>query len=146
MKTLLFQSADSWAPLIIRLILGIVLFAHGAQKMLGWFGGYGFTGSMNFFTQTLSLPYLVALFIILLEFFGPMLLLAGAGTRLVALAIAGLFLGIILTNNINNGFFMNWFNNQKGEGYEFSLLAIAMSLSLVLSGAGKLALDNWMAR
>lgn len=139
---MLFTTTDTWGPVFIRIILGIVLFAHGAQKFLGWFGGYGFDGTMKFFTETQGLPYVLALFIILFEFFGPLLLVTGTGTRVTALITVGLFAGILLTVNINYGFFMNWFNNQKGEGFEFSLLAIAMAMSLVFSGGGKWSVDH----
>jgi len=123
-------------PLIIRVILGSVLFAHGAQKLLGWFNGYGFSGTMNFFTKTEGLPWIVGFAVILIEFFGPIALLLGIATRFTGLAIAAVMAGVIITN-FHTYFFMNWFGSQKEEGYEFFILMIGMSLSLVASGAGK---------
>lgn len=142
MKTLIFKTEDSIAPFILRIFLAIALFPHGAQKLAGWFGGYGFTGTMNFFTGTMGLPWIIALLVILLEFFGPLLLLLGLATRLVSLALSGLILGIVLTSHWEYGFFMNWFGNQKGEGIEYFILFIAGTLSLVFSGAGKWSVDN----
>jgi putative oxidoreductase len=144
--TNIFATTSKCSPAIIRVMLGIVLFPHGAQKLLGWFGGYGFEGSMGFFTQTVGLPYILGVLIILFEFFGPILLILGAATRVAGLITALLFTGIILTVHIHFGFFMNWFGNQKGEGIEFSLLAIAMALSLVVSGGGKWSVDGLLRK
>jgi putative oxidoreductase len=140
--THLTTTTDSWAPLVIRIVLGTVLFAHGAQKLLGWFGGYGFTGTMNYFTQTIGLPWILGAFIILFEFAGPILLVFGVGTRVLGLITAILFAGIIYTVNSQYGFFMNWFGNKKGEGFEYALFAIAMAVSLVISGGGKWSVDS----
>jgi putative oxidoreductase len=126
---------------ILRVVLGTVLFAHGAQKMLGWFGGYGFHGTMGFFTQ-MGTPAPVALLIICTEFFGGLGLIVGLLSRIAALGIAGLMIGAIFMVHLPNGFFMNWAGNQKGEGIEYHLLVLAMAAALLLHGAGAFSLDR----
>lgn len=128
--------------LILRLTIAFVLFPHGAQKLVGWFGGHGFKGTMGFLTGGAHLPYVVGLSVIFLEFFGPVLLLAGFGTRIVALGIIGLMIGIVLTSHKQNGFFMNWMGNQKGEGFEYHLLVIGLAIALLIEGAGRFSLDR----
>lgn len=137
----IFQTNGSFAATALRIMLGLVLFPHGAQKMLGWFGGYGFTGTMNFFTETVHLPWIIGFLVIVIEFAGSLMLIAGIATRFVALAVIADMIGIIVSSHLEHGFFINWFGNQKGEGYEYHLLAIGMALSLLIAGAGKLSLD-----
>jgi putative oxidoreductase len=127
-----------------RALLGAVMFPHGAQKLLGWFGGYGFEGTMGFFTQQLGLPAPLALLVILAESIGALLLIAGLGTRLAAFGISAVMLGAVVTTHASNGFFMNWFGNQPGEGFEFHLLALALAVPLVIAGGGRYALDSWV--
>ncbi|MDQ8052614.1 MAG: DoxX family protein [Pedobacter sp.] len=142
----IFNTNNSYAPLVLRILLALVLMPHGAQKLLGSFGGFGFDGSMDFFTQTMGLPWLVGLVIIILEFFGPIALLLGYLTRPVSLALTFLMLGIIFTSSIQHGFWMNWFGTQKGEGCEYFILYIAGTLSLLISGGGRLAIDRYFSR
>ncbi|WP_207434063.1 DoxX family protein [Sabulibacter ruber] len=142
MKKLFFETDASWSLSILRILLGVVVLAHGAQKLLGLFGGYGFTGTMTFFTDTMGLPWLVGFVIILLESVGAVALIAGIATRFIAFAYTLLALGIVFTTHIQNGFFMNWFGNMAGEGYEYFLLWIGMSLALFISGGGKYSLDR----
>jgi len=137
----IFQTNESNASTIIRIVLGVILFPHGAQKMLGWFGGYGFSGTMSFLTHTAGLPWIIAFFVIAIEFFGAIALLFGFATRIVAAGIISLFTGIIATSHFQNGFFMNWYGNLKGEGFEFHLLIIGMAIALLVSGAGKWSID-----
>jgi putative oxidoreductase len=127
-----------------RALLGAVMLPHGAQKVLGWFGGYGFEGTMTFFTDTMHLPAPVALLVILGESLGALLLIAGLGTRVAAFGISANMLGAVLTSHGSVGFFMNWFGNQPGEGYEYHLLALALSVPLVIAGGGRYALDSWV--
>lgn len=141
MKSLLFKSNDSLSPLLVRLFLAGVIFPHGAQKLLGWFGGYGFEGTMKYFTDTQGLPAPVGMLVIMIEFFGPLALVAGFAVRLVGFAIGAVMLGVIITT-FNDYFFMDWFGVQKSEGMEFFLLAIGMSSSLVFSGAGRFSIDS----
>ncbi|MBV6440443.1 MAG: DoxX family protein [Haliscomenobacteraceae bacterium CHB4] len=139
---ILFTSGNDWTGLILRLTLGLIIFPHGAQKLLGWFGGYGFTGTMNFFTGTVHLPWLIGLLVILIEFFGSLFLIAGLGSRLWAIAMIVLMLGIIFTSHVQNGFFINWSGTQAGEGFEYHLFAIGLSLALLFNGSGKFSLDG----
>ena len=137
----LFYTRQGIAPLATRLLLAVVIFPHGAQKLLGWFGGYGFSGSMQYFTETVGLPPLIGFLVILIEFFGPLFILAGFATRLWSLGIMAVMTGIIFTT-FNQYFFMNWYGNQPSEGYQFFLLAIGQSLSLMISGAGSISVDR----
>lgn len=141
MKKFLFATSSAWSPLFIRVMLGLVFFTHGSQKLMGWFGGYGFDASMNYFTVTRGLPWIVGFTIIIIEFFGALALMAGIATRIWSLAFVFLNIGIILTAHANY-FFMNWYGSQQGEGYEYFLLAIGMALSLVFSGGGQYSIDR----
>lgn len=141
----LFQTDDAWAGFILRVVLGLVMFPHGAQKLLGWYGGFGFGGTMGFFTETMHLPWLIAFLIIIGEFFGSLGLLAGLLTRFSAASIGVIMLGAIALVHLPNGFFMNWFGKQQGEGYEYHLLVIGISLALLVTGAGKWSTDRLIA-
>lgn len=136
------QTDRALSPALLRLTLAAVVFPHGAQKLLGWFGGYGFEGTMGFFTGTMGIPWLLALGVILIEFFAPLLLLLGAGTRLAALGIGTVLTTAMLMVHLQNGFFMNWFGAQKGEGIEYFLLAIGIAAALIVSGGGRWSLDR----
>ncbi len=142
---LLCKTNSSLAPLLARLTLGIVMFPHGAQKMLGWFGGYGFTGTMHFFTQQMHIPAPLAFLAIMAEFAGSIGLILGCLSRVAAFGIATNMVVAIFTVHIHNGFFMNWNGNQKGEGFEYHLLAIGLALIVVFYGAGKASLDALIA-
>jgi putative oxidoreductase len=138
----LLATDTSLAPVVLRATLALVMFPHGAQKALGWFGGYGWTGTMGFLTEQIGMPSPFAAGVILLEFLGPLMLLAGFGTRLVALGFVGIMLGAITTVHAQHGFFMNWNGSQQGEGFEFHLLVIGSALSLAFTGAGRWSADN----
>jgi putative oxidoreductase len=140
-----FQTDNSWTGLVLRLTLGLVMFPHGAQKLLGWYGGFGFSGTMGFFTETMHLPWIVGLLVIVGEFFGSLGLIAGLLTRFTAASFIVIMLGAITTSHLPNGFFMNWFGKQQGEGYEYHLLVIGIGLALLMTGAGKLSLDRLIA-
>jgi putative oxidoreductase len=144
LKRLMSTSGDL-SLTILRVVLGVVFFAHGAQKMLGWFGGYGFHGTMGFF-EHMGMPAPVALLVICTEFFGGLGLIVGLFTRIAALGIAVEMIGAIFMVHLPNGFFMNWFGNQKGEGFEYHLLAIAMGAALLLRGAGAFSLDHTLSK
>lgn len=137
----LFQSGDHKRGLIARLTLGIVILPHGLQLLFGFFGGYGFGGSMAYFTDTVGLPWIVGFLVILLQSLGALLLLAGAAARPLALATIFLFSGMIITAHLDYGFFMNWGGTQKGEGFEYHLLVIGLALLLLVDGAGKYSVD-----
>ncbi len=142
----LFATDDSLIPSIARLALGIVMFPHGAQKLLGWFGGYGFSATMQFFSQAMHLPAPVAALVIATEFFGSIALIVGFLARIAALGIAVEMIVAILTVHVANGFFMNWSGSQKGEGFEYHLLTIGLALVVILSGAGKASVDLLIAK
>ena len=144
MKTLiarLTSTDQNSSALIIRLVLGIVLFAHGAKSLLGWFGGAGFESTMYYLTNIMQLPVVIGLSVILLQFFGAILLLLGVLVRPLALAVAGMFAGMILTVHFDHGFFMNWFGNKSGEGYEYHILVLALCAALLIQGAGRISVD-----
>lgn len=138
----LTRTEGSVAPAILRLTLSAVVFPHGAQKLLGWFGGYGFTGTMDFLTGTMGIPWLLAFAVIMIEFFGSLLLVVGAGTRLAALGIGTVMTTAMFMVHVKNGFFMNWFGKQQGEGIEYFLLVLGLALALVVSGGGRWSVDR----
>jgi putative oxidoreductase len=138
----LFATDDNTATAILRVVLGFVFFVHGAQKMLGWFGGFGFSGTMGFFTGTMHIPAPFALLTIAAEFFGGLGLVLGFLTRIAAFGIAANMVVAIATVHSAFGFFMNWNGTQKGEGFEYHLLVLAMTLFLMLRGAGAFSLDR----
>ncbi len=145
MRTLL-ATEESWSLLVIRLMLGIVFFAHGSQKLLGWFGGYGFSGTMGYFTQQIGVPAFIGFLVIMIEFFGSLALIVGFLARLAALGVTAVMLGAIFTVHIHNGFFMNWSGQQAGEGYEYHLLVLAMCLAIMIGGAGAASVDRALSR
>jgi putative oxidoreductase len=145
MKALL-HTDESWSPLVLRVFLALVIFPHGAQKLLGWFGGFGFTGTMGFFTQQMGLPWIVAVLVIIGESLGSLALAAGLLTRVVAASYILIMLGAITTVHWPHGFFMNWAGKQAGEGFEYHLLVIGISLALLLTGGGKWSVDGALER
>ena len=140
----LMQTDGAVVGLILRLILAVVIFPHGAQKALGWFGGHGFKGTMKYFTDS-GIPTGFALLAITAEFFGPLGLAVGLLTRVAAFGIACIMLVAIITVHWPHGFFMNWFGNQKGEGFEYHLLVLGIAVTLIIIGAGKWSLDGFLA-
>jgi putative oxidoreductase len=146
MKNKIFNTNNDLTGLIIRLTIGLILFPHGAQKMLGLFGGYGFSGTMNFFTGTLHLPWIIGFLVIIIEFVGALCFIAGFASRIWSALTIVLFIGIIFTSHLDNGFFMNWFGNQKGEGYEYHLLVIGLSLATLVNGSGKYSADKLITK
>src|SRR5712692_5149720 len=138
----LFVTDDNKVTAILRLVLGVVFFAHGAQKLLGWFGGPGFSGSMGLFTGYLHIPAPLAFLAIAAEFFGGLGLVLGFLTRIAAFGIGVTMLVAIVTVNSAVGFFMNWFGTQRGEGYEYALLVLAMTTFLMIRGAGAFSVDR----
>lgn len=147
LTTLLHTHAD-WAGLILRLVLAVVIFPHGAQKVLGWFGGYGYAGTMQYFTKQIGLPAPIATVGILAEFAGPFALVAGLGTRVAVLLIAAVMIGAVLKVHRGIGFFMNWFGQRQSgqEGYEYHLLVLAICAALLVTGAGAFSLDGLLVR
>ena len=130
------------AGAVARLTLGLIMFPHGAQKMLGWFGGYGFAGTFGFLTGKAGLPSVVAGAVIFTEFVASLLLITGTFTRIAAFGIMSIMIGAILTSHIPNGFFMNWTGTQAGEGFEYHLLAIGLAIIAIIVGGGAASVDR----
>jgi putative oxidoreductase len=141
----LLKTNDSFTQLIARLALGIVMFPHGAQLALGWFGGFGFTGSMGFFTGVLHIPAVFAFLAIAAQFAGALGLITGFLSRVAAFGIASVMAVAIVTVHLSVGFFMNWYGKLTGEGYEYHLLAIGLALVVMIGGAGKASIDAFLA-
>jgi len=142
----LFSTQDDIAPLVMRVILGVVIFPHGAQKVFGWFGGYGLDGTLNFFTQTMGIPLVFAILVIAAESLGALGLIVGFLTRVAAFGIVCVMTGAIFMVHLNNGLFMNWTGQQAGEGFEYHLLAIALAIALMITGGGKASVDSLLYR
>jgi putative oxidoreductase len=140
------RTDEAVSSLVLRLILGIVFFPHGAQKVLGWFGGPGFNPTLVLFTDKAGIPLILAFLAIMAEFLGPLALVTGFLTRLAAFGIVVNMVVCALMNHVKNGFFMNWFGNQKGEGFEYHLLVIAIGIALIIKGGGKWSLDGWFSK
>jgi putative oxidoreductase len=141
----LVSTSNDFTLTIVRLVLGVTFFMHGAQKMLGWFGGYGFHATMGFFTQQMGIPAPLAFLAICAEFFGGLGLLVGLLSRIAALGIIVNMLVAIVTVHHVNGFFMNWTGQQKGEGFEYHLLAIALAIVVLVKGSGAISIDRVIA-
>jgi putative oxidoreductase len=145
-KKFLATDTQNWSLLVARLALGAVILPHGMQKALGAFGGYGFEGTLGFF-QSMGMPLVLGVMVILAEFVGSIGVILGAGTRFMAFSIF-LTLGgaMFLGGHVHNGFFMNWFGMQKGEGIEFFILVLGLALSLIIGGSGKFSSDNLISK
>lgn len=139
----LMQTEEDVGMLLVRLALGIVIFPHGAQKLLGWFGGHGFAATMEGLGR--MLPAAIVFLVIVIEFFGALGLVLGLLGRVAALGVLAVMLGAIFTVHLPNGFFMNWTDQQAGEGYEYHILAAAMALAVLIKGSGSLSVDRAMS-
>jgi putative oxidoreductase len=141
----IFSTEDDTALLVLRLLLGIVFFPHGMQKALGWFGGPGFSGAMEGFTVKMGIPAFFAFLAILAESAGSLGLITGFLTRIAAFGITCNMVVAVAMIHWQNGFFMNWFGNQKGEGFEYHLLVFGIVIALIIKGGGKFSLDRLLA-
>ncbi|HEX5552490.1 MAG TPA: DoxX family protein [Chitinophagaceae bacterium] len=142
MKNIIATNANNWQALFARLAIAITIFPHGAQKLLGWYGGGGFNGTMDFFTHGAGLPWIIGFLVIIIEFFGSLLLVLGLATRLAAFAIAVNFTGVLFSAILANGFFMNWsMQGGKGEGIEYFILLFGLIMISLISGGGKASID-----
>ncbi|MHB9143001.1 MAG: DoxX family protein [Paludibacter sp.] len=146
-KKLLITDQNSWSLLLVRLALGITIFPHGAQKALGLFGGYGFTGTIGYF-ESMGMPFVLATLVILAEFVGSLGLIAGIGTRFMVFSLFIEMTGaMILGGHIHNGFFMNWYMLPKtGEGIEYFILVLGIALAVLIGGSGKFSFDNLISK
>lgn len=142
MNTLIKQvfTTSGWGPLALRVPVGIIFMAHGAQKLFGWFGGYGLEGTAGWLDSIgISPGYLMALLAGSAEFFGGLALVVGVLVRPASLALAFTMVVAIFSVHIGNGLFMS--NN----GYEFGVSLLAVSVALILSGAGRASVDTFIA-
>ncbi len=144
-RKLIQTDADRVATLL-RLTLGLVIFPHGAQKALGLFGGYGFTGTMGFFTGQMHIPALFAFLAIAAEFAGSLGLISGALTRVAAFGVFCNMLVATVLVHWKVGFFMNWYGSQQGEGYEYHLLAMGLAVAVMIRGGGAASVDRALSR
>jgi putative oxidoreductase len=142
----LMSTTDDYAVTILRLLLGVVFFAHGAQKVLGWFGGYGFSGTMGFFTHQMGIPAPIAALAIAAEFLGGIGLLLGFLSRVAAFGIAFEMLVAVAMVHQHFGFFANWTGQQKGEGFEYHILAVAIALAIMIKGSGAFSVDRALSK
>ncbi len=141
----LFRTEGDVSGFVLRILAGVVFFPHGAQKALGWFGGNGLSGTLQYFTQSMGLPWILAALVIAAEFLGSLGLILGFLTRVAAFGIFCVMVGAIITVHWQYGFFMNWQGAQAGEGYEYHLLAIAIMLVLMIRGGGAASVDHLIA-
>jgi putative oxidoreductase len=141
----LMLTDDDVSRFIIRLALGIVFFPHGAQKLLGWFGGDGFNATMQGMTG-MGLPAVIVFLVIIIEFFGALGLIIGFLGRVAAFGVLCVMAGAIFTVHLTHGFFMNWMGQQAGEGIEYHLLAIGMALAVIVGGSGAWSVDRSLTR
>ncbi len=142
MNKLLKTNPDNLTALISRLAIAITIFPHGAQKLLGWYGGAGFEGAMKFMTETQKLPWIFGFSFIVIECLGPVLMLVGYFTRLAAAVLFIAFLGVMYTDSLHNGFFMNWGRvGGKGEGLEYFVLLYGLLLISIIAGGGIASMD-----
>jgi putative oxidoreductase len=144
MKKLL-MTGDDWTGLILRWSLALIMLPHSIQHTTGGLGGYGYSGMMGYFTQTLHIPAPLAFLVILVEAIAPLSLVLGLGGRFLAVLLIMLMAGTIITVHGQFGFFMNWLGSQKGEGYEYHLLYIALAVALLVNGSGKYSIDRRLA-
>lgn len=142
MKDLIVKTSNEWPGLVLRLTAGLIMLPHGLQKLAGLFGGYGFKASMDYFTTTLRLPWIIALLVILIECLGSLGLILGLFSRIWAALLIIVMTGAVVTTNAKHGLFMNWIGNQSGEGFEYHLLFIGICISIILLGSGKFSIDN----
>lgn len=140
----LLGTTNSYVLTVLRIALGVVILPHGLQKTIGWFGGYGFAATLDFF-GSVGIPAILGVLAIAAESAGALALIAGVTTRIAALGI-GVTMLVASFMHKANGFFMNWSGQQKGEGFEYHILAMAIAAALVIGGAGRFSLDRLISR
>jgi putative oxidoreductase len=142
----LLRTDGSVSALVLRIFLAVVLFPHGAQKVLGWFGGPGLPAAISMLTVNMHIPLLLAILAIAAEFLGPIGLFFGFLTRIAAFGIAFEMVVAVLLAHLKFGFFMNWFGRKAGEGFEYHLLMIGMAIALIIAGGGRWSVDGAITR
>jgi putative oxidoreductase len=146
MLTWLIETDGEWVLMLVRVVLGVVIFAHGAQKLVGWFGGPGLSATLRTFRDQLRIPAALACLAIAAEFFGGLGLIVGLLTRVAALGVAVTITVALLAVHLKFGFFMNWFGEKPGHGIEYHLLVIALAAVLIVKGAGAFSIDAALSR
>jgi putative oxidoreductase len=140
-----FATRPDRALTLLRVVAGGVVLAHGAQKLLGWFGGHGAVETVASFQKWFGLPPAITMLVILSDSFGALALVLGLATRFVAGGILAVMIGAIALVHGRWGFYMNWYAQPRGEGFEFHLLVIAIALVLIARGGGWASVDGWIA-
>jgi putative oxidoreductase len=138
----LFSTKAGISFFFLRVALGTVMLGHGVQKAFGWFGGFGWTNTVNYFTDTVGVPAVLGALVIIIETLGALLLIIGLAGRINAALMAIVITGAFFQDHLANGFFMNWFGNQKGEGFEFDILFFAIATVLTINGSGSFSIDK----
>ncbi|KAB2879255.1 DoxX family protein [bacterium] len=142
----IFATRDDSMLTLLRIVSGFIILAHGVQKLFGWFGGHGIGETMDSFEQWFGLPAFVTFLVILSDSVGALCLIAGFATRFMASSIAAVMIGAIALVHGKWGFYMNWYSERRGEGFEFHLLVLAIMIVLIIRGGGKASIDRWIAR
>jgi putative oxidoreductase len=142
MIEMLVRTNPDWVLTIARFVIGMIFFAHGAQKMLGWFGGSGFHCTLQALTKQLRIPAPLAVLVISTEFFGGLGLMVGLLSRIAALGLFAAMVGAIAMVHFRYGLFMDWYGNQKGHGIEYHLIVMALALVVIVKGAGAFSMDQ----
>ena len=147
MRKSILRTSDSSVDMVLRIAVAVVFFPHGAQKALGWFGGFGLSGTMEFFTGNMGIPPLFAALDIAAEFLGPIALFFGFLTRAAAFGIFVAMATAVVLVHWKLGFFMNWFGKFPAgtEGFEYHILALALAFAVMVRGAGALSVDRSLA-
>jgi putative oxidoreductase len=147
MKQIINTNQNDWAALFARVAVAIAIFPHGAQKLLGWFEGGGFAGTMQFLTTGVNLPWIIGLLVIVIEFFGSVFLFFGFLTRIAAFGILVNFIGVVLSAHFYSGFFMNWgMISGKPEGIEYFILLFGATIVSLIAGGGKTSIDAMLSK
>jgi len=141
----LVGTSDDYGVMVVRMALGLVMFPHGAQKVLGWFGGHGFNATMAAFTGQMGIPAPLALLAFAAELLGGLGLVVGLLGRMAAFGVF-VVMAVAVQFHMANGFFMNWTGTQQGEGFEYHILAAAMALAVIIKGSGALSIDRMLSR
>jgi putative oxidoreductase len=142
----IISTEDDKVLTLLRVALAIMVFPHGAQKLLGWFGGFGFSGTMGFLTQQMHIPAALALLVFAAEFFGALGVFFGFLGRIAAFGIAVDLTVVAVMAHLPNGFFLNYSGQQKGEGVEFLIVPVATAIAIVIRGSGAWSIDRALMR
>jgi putative oxidoreductase len=142
MSRKVFLTTPDLTLTVARVILAVIFFAHGSQKMFGLFGGRGFSGTLELFHQTMGIPPALTVLAMVAEVFGSIGLLLGFLSRIAAFGVLVVMGVAVFANGLYPRFFMNWTGAQRGEGFEYHLLAIALILGILVRGGGAWSLDH----